>query len=98
MVKINMQHIMDGCDGGAVFPPADGLPHITLYIRDDHFPITYIKAKLTLEAMERGQILELLIKGAEPLRNEPRTVRSERHKIISLRKNGDYYRLLVRKS
>ncbi len=73
-------------------------PDMTLDIREDHCPITYVKTKLTLEVMQSGQTLEVLIQGDEPLRNVPRSVRGEGHTILSARKEHDYYRLLIRKA
>ena len=98
MDMVSIQTKPGGCRDTVAFSQENERACITLDIRDDHCPITYVKTKLALEAMESGQILELLIKGAEPLRNVPRTVRDDGHTIISARKEGEYYRLLVRKA
>jgi len=85
----------DECEGKTA---PDESPDMTLDIREDHCPITYVKTKLTLEAMESGQILEVLIKGGEPLRNVPRSVRGEGHTIVSAKRCSNYYRLLICKA
>jgi len=84
--------------GRSAASPLSRRPDVSLDIRRDNCPVTFVKTRLALEAMESGQILELLIKGEEPLRNVPRTVKSEGHKIISARRESDYYRLLIRKA
>lgn len=98
MDKISIQHNRGAGQSAAAFSLVVERPHMTLDIREDHCPITYVKTKLTLESMERGQTLELLIKGEEPLRNVPLGIRREGHKIIWAKKESNYYRLLIRKA
>ncbi len=60
-------------------------------------PINFVKTKLKLEDMETGQILELILDDGEPMRNVPRSIKEEGHKIIKVENLGKTYRLLVEK-
>jgi TusA-related sulfurtransferase len=54
-------------------------------ITDQVCPLTFVKTKLALESMKKGQILEVRLKGAEPLENVPRSVEQHGHIILSLK-------------
>ena len=58
-------------------------------------PMTYVKTKLKLETMSSGQVLEVTLRDGEPLINVPRSIEQEGHKILELRQDGDYYKLLI---
>ena len=61
-------------------------------------PMTYVRAKLKLEALAPGELLEVLLAGDEPLRNVPRSAREEGHEVVSLQPlAGGAWRLLLRK-
>ena len=45
-------------------------------------PMTLVRTKLKLEAMASGDILEIHLKGAEPLRNIPRSLAELRHEVL----------------
>lgn len=60
-------------------------------------PINFVKTKLKLEEMESGQILELILDDGEPMRNVPRSIKEEGHKIIKVENLGKTYRLLIEK-
>lgn len=80
--------------------------------RADHFiditaetcPLTFVKTKLLLERAAPGEIVEVRLKGREPLDNVPRSVRDHGHTVLSLAPEGDAtanvdgpHRLRVRK-
>lgn len=67
----------------------------TLDITSDVCPITFVKTKLKLEQMKKGEILEVILNDGEPIQNIPRSVKDEGHKIILVEKTGDKYRILV---
>ncbi len=46
-------------------------------------PMTFVRVKLALERLHTGQTLEVHLKGDEPWRNVPRSLREEGHEIIS---------------
>ncbi len=47
-------------------------------------PLTFVKTKLLIETMASGDIAEVRLKGAETIKNVPRSVREHGHTIISL--------------
>ena len=66
-------------------------------------PLTFVKTKLMIEKMSRGERLEVRLKGAEPLKNVPRSVAELGHKVISVEKEGgdpsdEIYRLMIEKA
>lgn len=58
-------------------------------------PMTFVKTKLKLESMLPGQTLEVTLRDGEPLRNVPRSVKEEGHKILDVRLEGTFYKLLI---
>ncbi|RKH10019.1 sulfurtransferase TusA family protein [Corallococcus sp. CA053C] len=70
----------------------------TLDITREVCPMTYVRTKLKLESLPAGTLLEVLLKGDEPLKNVPRSARDEGHEVVSLEPRGDgTHRLVVRK-
>ena len=61
-------------------------------------PINFVKTKLKLEMMEDGQVLEVTLDDGEPMRNVPRSLKAEGHKIIKVEKLDGGYKLLVKKN
>ncbi|ABF87452.1 conserved hypothetical protein, UPF0033 family [Myxococcus xanthus DK 1622] len=61
-------------------------------------PMTYVRTKLKLESLEPGTLLEVLLRGTEPLKNVPRNARDEGHEVVSLDALPDgTHRLVLRK-
>ncbi|ADG83088.1 SirA family protein [Thermincola ferriacetica] len=76
---------------------ADVKVDATLDITSDVCPITFVKTKLKLEQMKKGEILEVILNDGEPIQNVPRSVKDEGHKIITVEKVSDKFRLLIEK-
>jgi TusA-related sulfurtransferase len=55
-----------------------------LDITDQVCPLTFVRTKLQIERMAPGQILAVRLKGAEPLKNVPRSVGELGHTVLSL--------------
>ncbi|OAN54610.1 SirA protein [Paramagnetospirillum marisnigri] len=77
-------------------------PNYSLDITGEVCPMTFVKTKLRVERMVSGELLEVRLKGAEPLGNVPRSLIELGHEIIStIREDGEgdtgIHRLLVRK-
>ncbi len=58
-------------------------------------PMTYVKTKLKLETMSSGQVLEVILRDGEPLTNVPKSIMAEGHKILDVRQDGEFYKLLI---
>ncbi|MBP7829599.1 MAG: sulfurtransferase TusA family protein [Kiritimatiellae bacterium] len=70
----------------------------TLDITRDHCPMTFVKAKLQLERMAVGDVLEILLKEGEPLQNVPRTCREQGFKVLEVaRVRDDVHKVVVKK-
>jgi sulfite reductase (ferredoxin) len=52
-------------------------------------PMNFVKTKLQLEEMDAGQILHVILDGGEPIRNVPRSVQSEGHKVVEVSPRPD---------
>ncbi len=61
-------------------------------------PINFVKTKLKLEKMENEQVLEVTLDDGEPMRNVPRSIKEEGHKIVKVEKFGDGYKIYIKKS
>lgn len=70
----------------------------TLDLRGVMCPINFVKTKLKLEAMESGEILEVILDSGDPIQNVPKSIKEEGHKIVEVKKEGDFFRLKVQRS
>lgn len=46
--------------------------------------MTYVRVKLALEALEDGATLEVILRGSEPLKNVPLSLKEEGHELLSI--------------
>ncbi len=61
-------------------------------------PMNFVKTKLQLEEMDAGQLLEVIIDDGEPIRNVPRSVQAEGHKIVKNEQLPDgHFKLVIEK-
>lgn len=72
-------------------------PDAHLDLRGVVCPINFVKTKLKLEEMNKGNILEIVIDAGEPMANVPRSIKEEGHKIIKVEKCNNHFRLLIEK-
>lgn len=76
---------------------SDIKPDATLDLRGVLCPINFVKAKLKIESLETGQVLELFLDSGEPIQNVPKSIKEEGHKILEVKKEEGHFRLMVRK-
>ncbi len=69
----------------------------TVDIRQQVCPMTWVRVKLALEAVGPGELVEVLLRGEEPLRNVPRAALREGHAVVELVDRGDHHRLVLRR-
>jgi tRNA 2-thiouridine synthesizing protein A len=65
-------------------------------------PLSFVKAKLRLERIESGQILELWLDLGEPVEQVPNSLKVDGHKILSLteslvEREAKFFTLVVQK-
>jgi sulfite reductase (ferredoxin) len=58
-------------------------------------PLNFVKTKLALESMKRGDILEVLLDDGEPIDNVPGSVIAEGHSILKQERVGDHWLLAI---
>lgn len=67
-----------------------------LDLRGTLCPLNFVETKLKLEEMRPGQILEVILDDGEPMRNVPRSVKEEGHRVVRVEELGESYRLWIR--
>ncbi len=60
-------------------------------------PFNYVQAKVRLETMQVGQLLEITIDDGEPIENVPKSLTNDGHDILDTKKIGKHYRLTIKK-
>lgn len=60
-------------------------------------PLNFVKTKLTLEGMEGGSILEVVLDDGEPITNVTASVKEEGHQILKVEKTSEYWKLIIKK-
>ena len=60
-------------------------------------PFNYVQAKIRLETMDLGQLLEITIDDGEPIENVPVSLTNDGHEVVDTKKVGKHYRLTIRK-
>jgi sulfite reductase (ferredoxin) len=60
-------------------------------------PLNFVKAKLELEKIEVGEVLEVLLDEGEPVRNVPASFEGQGQEVIEVKKVDDHFRVRVRR-
>jgi len=67
-------------------------------ITDKVCPLTYVKAKVTLDELDVGQVLAVRLNDGEPVQNVPRSLKEDGQQVLKLKNNEDgTYTLYVKK-
>lgn len=75
------------------------LANQTLDISHESCPMTFVRTRLALDRLPIGQVLLVLLQGAEPIANVPRASASLGHEIVEMALGSDgITRLWIRKS
>ena len=59
-------------------------------------PLNYVKTKLLLEQMENGQVLSVILND-EGAGNVPASAEQDGHKVLSVKQEGEYWRVIIKK-
>lgn len=57
-------------------------------------PTNFVKAKLALEDIETGDTLQILLDDGEPVKNVPRSLKAEGHKLLGLKQADEGHYIL----
>ena len=79
-----------------MFPP-ELKPNIDfiLDLRGIECPLNFVKTKIQLEKMDKGQILEVLLDSGEAIESVPPSITEEGHEILLQEQIEDYFRVLI---
>ncbi len=69
----------------------------TVDLRDEICPMTTVKAKLHLEQINAGRILEVILKDPEQLRDVSQTLKQDGYRLEGIKREVEKYSLLIRK-
>jgi sulfite reductase (ferredoxin) len=58
-------------------------------------PMNYVRAKLILETLSGGDILEILLDDGEPIENVPRSLAWDGQEIVSQTREGGHWKVIV---
>ncbi len=57
-------------------------------------PTNFVKAKLALEDIETGDTARILLDDGEPVKNVPRSLKADGHKLIGLKQSEEGHYIL----
>lgn len=77
---------------------SDIRPDQILDLKNVACPMNFVKAKLKLESMESGEVLELILDDGDPIKNVSGSIKDEGHKILKIEEIGGHWKMLVRKT
>jgi sulfite reductase (ferredoxin) len=60
-------------------------------------PLNFVKAKLEIEKIEVGDVLEVLLDEGEPVRNVPASFADQGQEVMEVRETDDHFRVRVRR-
>ena len=83
--------------GGAVDGKDGGRPALELDLRGIKCPLNWAHAKVRLEAMARGEVIELTIDDPRGARDIPRAAEAEGYAVTEVRDLGGIWRLRIEK-
>ena len=81
---------------GPAKPDAHSESH-TIDLRGVACPLNFVKAKIELEKIPVGEILEVLLDLGEPARNVPESLAQQGQDVLEIKNNGDHCCLRVRR-
>lgn len=70
----------------------------TIDLRGVTCPTNFVKAKLAMETVDSGTVLEFYLDEGEPVQNVPRSLKAEGNRLLGLKKVGNHYVLTVEKA
>jgi len=71
---------------------------VKLDITKEHCPMTFVKTKIALSKLQKGDILEVLLVEGEPLQNVPKSSREQGYKVLEIAHvGGQVHKVLIEK-
>lgn len=70
----------------------------TIDITKEHCPMTFVKTKIALAKLKKGDILEVLLSEGEPLDNVPRNAKDQGYNVLSVEHvEGPVHKVTIQK-
>jgi tRNA 2-thiouridine synthesizing protein A len=69
----------------------------TIDLRGVCCPTNFVKAKLALEMVDSGEVVVFLLDDGEAVKNVPRSLKDDGHKLLALEEKEGYYTLSLEK-
>ena len=69
----------------------------TVDLRGVACPLNFVKAKLELEKIEIGDVLEVLLDGGKPVRNVPASFEGQGQQVLEIKDLGGHFSVKVRR-
>ncbi len=60
-------------------------------------PMNFVKTKVALEELEKGDLLEVILDEGDAILNVPRSVKDEGHQIIKVENMGTNFKVTIKK-
>ena len=60
-------------------------------------PMNFVKTKVALEELEKGDLLEVILDEGDAILNVPRSVKEEGHQIIKVENMGIKFKVIIKK-
>ncbi len=76
---------------------SDDFRHKCMDLRGTACPTNYVKAKLQLEFMELGDILEILVDEGEPSEHVPKSLERDGQEILAIHSETEGVRITIKK-
>jgi len=73
-------------------------PDAQIDLRGTPCPMNWVKLKLTLEEMEGGQVIEVVLDDGDAIRNVPRSAIAEGHRVLHVTPLEGAFRLLIERA
>jgi sulfite reductase (ferredoxin) len=74
------------------------VPQVERDYRTVGCPMNFVKVKLDLARMQKGQILKVLLDDGAPIENVPRSVADEGHRVLEQIKTDDHWSVLIERA
>jgi sulfite reductase (ferredoxin) len=60
-------------------------------------PMNFVKVKVDLSKMSKGELLNVLLDDGQPIQDVPRSASQQGHDVVEKKKEGDHWSLTIRK-
>ncbi len=69
----------------------------SLDLKNTPCPMNFVRVKLKLEEMSKGEILEVFLDDGDPIVNVTASVKEEGHQILGVEQLKDCWKLIVKR-